>query len=83
MSRGSLVPRLQENWLRSRSSGPHRWRSESLRGSSRLDLKKSILEIIQNQKLIELFGSEGEERAKNKFSLQEYVNNFKAFYNSF
>tara|TARA_R110002050_G_scaffold104139_1_gene213503 strand:+ start:5680 stop:6840 length:1161 start_codon:yes stop_codon:yes gene_type:complete len=51
--------------------------------NSALDLKKSILEIIQNQKLIELFGSEGEERAKNKFSLQEYVNNFKAFYNSF
>tara|TARA_R110002051_G_scaffold258990_1_gene318327 strand:+ start:5635 stop:6795 length:1161 start_codon:yes stop_codon:yes gene_type:complete len=51
--------------------------------NSALDLKKSILEIIQNKKLIELFGSEGEERAKNKFSLQEYVNNFKAFYNSF
>lgn len=47
------------------------------------DLKKSIESLIINQNLIELYGKEGEKRAKFDFSLEKYVNNFKALYNSF
>ena len=47
------------------------------------DLKKSIESLLINQNLIELYGKEGEKRAKFDFSLEKYVNNFKALYNSF
>ena len=51
--------------------------------SNEADLTKSIETLINNQNLIELFGEQGEKRAKFEFSLEKYVNNFKALYNSF
>lgn len=47
------------------------------------ELKKAILNLVNNKNLISSFGKKGAERAKNKFSLREYVNNFKDFYEAF
>jgi glycosyltransferase involved in cell wall biosynthesis len=47
------------------------------------ELKKAIETLIFNQGLIDLYGKQGEKRAKLEFSLEKYVNNFKALYSSF
>ncbi len=46
------------------------------------DLKCKIEKLIVNQELIKRFGKEGEIRAKKEFSLDKYINNFKALYHS-
>ncbi len=44
------------------------------------ELKKSIETLIQNNTLMEVYGIEGEKRAKTEFSLNNYIDNFKTFY---
>lgn len=48
-----------------------------------LDLKNAIKTLLTNQNLIELFGLEGEKRAKFEFSLDMYIENFKILYEKF
>lgn len=51
--------------------------------NNELDLKKSIESLIINQNLIDLYGNEGEKRAKFDFSLEKYLDKFKDLYNTF
>jgi len=51
--------------------------------NNKINLKKSLTTLIDNKPLIKQFGEQGELRAKNEFSLEKYINNFKTFYNSF
>lgn len=44
------------------------------------DLKKAIETLLENRNLIELFGTEGEKRAKFEFSLEKYITNFRELY---
>ena len=51
--------------------------------NNKYELKKAIESLIDNQELIDLYGKEGEKRAKLEFSLKNYTNNFKALYELF
>lgn len=44
------------------------------------DLKNAIETLVKNQDLIELFGLEGEKRAKSEFSLENYIESFRELY---
>lgn len=47
------------------------------------DLKISLQKLISNKGLTGLYGAQGEIRAKEEFSLEKYIKNFKNLYNSF
>ncbi len=51
--------------------------------NNKVELKKAIETLIASKDLITMYGEEGEKRAKLEFSLEKYINNFKALYSEF
>lgn len=51
--------------------------------NNKVELKKAIETLIASKDLITMYGEEGEKRAKLEFSLEKYINSFKALYSEF
>jgi glycosyltransferase involved in cell wall biosynthesis len=48
--------------------------------NNQIELKRAIETLINNRDLLISFGEKGEKRAKLKFSLEKYIEDFKVLY---